>query len=552
MTVAEIDILVQKLPEIYQKIYGHPQHDNSSRFCDDRKDVVLACVQGFQNFKGRKNLDVLDLGCAQGYFSFSLKSAGCNVSGVDFCKENVDLCNALNEENGWNCDFSTQKIDLDFVSAIPNGKYDVILLLSVIHHICHERGFEYAQSLMTELASKAEIVITELAVKAEPLYWNKNLPENYERWFDGVKFYDELAFFKTHLSDIKRPLIVASDKYFVLHNVFRAFNEYRLKAFDIKGDDINRRYYLSDDCLHKLYRAKDSELTKQMKNEIRFLDEHKKMSFVPQLLDCDINERRVLMSQKIQKGRLLFDMVIKNETLDYDKIFSDVLSNCIELEDVGLYHGDLRIWNVCVKDGGAFLIDFGNIQDSKNDPVFAEWNPKQDFDVYDSYISLVYDTLTKNTFDTIAYGHYEISSCFDFALLPEKYANFIKSYLVAKSSKTNFRQIKMLFEKFVLDAHAADFTLDEQLFIQNKMTRRALLSSASNTDKLITRQMIDEAERRLAQLSAENKLSTRQMIDGVERRLAQLSAENQELRGLLNAKPFSRVVGLAKKILRRK
>lgn len=99
MNSFEIDAFVKNLPEIYQKIYGHPQYDKSSRFCDDRKNVILKCVKGLQDFKGGGELNVLDLGCAQGYFSFSLKEAQCHVEGVDFCKENVDLCKALNIEN---------------------------------------------------------------------------------------------------------------------------------------------------------------------------------------------------------------------------------------------------------------------------------------------------------------------------------------------------------------------------------------------------------------------------------------------------------------------
>ncbi|UNW13438.1 methyltransferase domain-containing protein [Xanthomonas phaseoli pv. phaseoli] len=44
---------------------------------------------------------VLDLGCAQGYFSLNLAARGSIVHGADFLDRNVAVCRALAEEQGF-------------------------------------------------------------------------------------------------------------------------------------------------------------------------------------------------------------------------------------------------------------------------------------------------------------------------------------------------------------------------------------------------------------------------------------------------------------------
>lgn len=251
-----ISQFVQNLPEIYQRIYGHPEFDDTSRLCSDREKYITRVVESLQNQLGKKDLNILDIGRAQGYFSLSLAATGCKVTGLDFCKENIELCRALNDENKFDCNFKFEKLTSEFVRDIKNDEFDVVLLLSVIHHVCNEGGFDYAREIFEELARKSKIIITELAVKDEPLYWNRNLPADYDRWFDKIKFFDELAFFPTHLSETSRPLIICSDKYFYCENKFFEFTEYKTRAYDLKPDDLSRRYFLNDNMLMKLYRGK--------------------------------------------------------------------------------------------------------------------------------------------------------------------------------------------------------------------------------------------------------------------------------------------------------
>jgi O-antigen chain-terminating bifunctional methyltransferase/kinase len=51
-----------------------------------------------QRLLGRP-LKVLDLGCAQAYFTLNLAERGAIVHGVDFLDRNIAVCNALAREN---------------------------------------------------------------------------------------------------------------------------------------------------------------------------------------------------------------------------------------------------------------------------------------------------------------------------------------------------------------------------------------------------------------------------------------------------------------------
>jgi len=110
MSVADLTALVAALPEVYQPIFGHPELSGQvSRVCDNRLDHILRICEAVEQAVNRP-LRVLDLGCAQGYFSLSLAARGAVVRGVDFLEENIAVCTALAEEHG--CKSATFSIDL--------------------------------------------------------------------------------------------------------------------------------------------------------------------------------------------------------------------------------------------------------------------------------------------------------------------------------------------------------------------------------------------------------------------------------------------------------
>lgn len=463
---------VDELPELYQNIYGHKEYDNeSSRNCKERGIVIAGIIEQFRQKKGGKQLKILDLGCAQGYYCFVLSSLGCKVHGIDFLDKNIKVCNAIQEENKLDCTFEENTITKEFVSGIEDGEYDVIMIYSVIHHVCNEYGFQYARDVLEILAEKAEIVLTELALKEEPLYWNVNLPENYQNWFDHVSFYDEIQFFKTHLSNISRPFILYSNKYCYLNQVFYYIDDYRRSAYNGKQFESGKNYYLCENrtVLIKLFRQVASVFADELFNEHEKLMELNGLDFVPKVLYFDSNSLRIAQVSTIIYGELLRNLMKKNITIDYDTVFENILNNCCELEEKSLYHGDIRSWNVCVTENKkTFLIDFGNVTNINEDNVakIQYGNSVDKITTIQSFISLIYDCLTNNTYDSIEKsGVYGITLYYNLSKLPEKYANFIRRYLSVSPEDITFSMLKKIYKEIVLDGNYYEFNVEERLYI---------------------------------------------------------------------------------------
>ena len=173
-----ISDLVASLPEVYQPIYGHPELSGQiSRPCDDRLEKIESACAALQAYLGRP-LKVLDLGCAQGFFSLSLAEKGAAVHGVDFLDKNIAVCNALAKEHpDLNASFETGRVEVA-IQNLSAGEYDLVLGLSVFHHIVHENGIDAVKQLLDRIAKNCKALIVELALREEPLYWGSSQPED--------------------------------------------------------------------------------------------------------------------------------------------------------------------------------------------------------------------------------------------------------------------------------------------------------------------------------------------------------------------------------------
>ena len=204
-----IENLVAALPEIYQPIYGHPELSSQvSRPCLDRLDSIVHIHDTLQHLLGR-SLNVLDLGCAQGYFSLGLAERGANVHGVDYLDKNIAVCSALAKENPQlKSSFEVGRVE-DVIERLAPDQYDLVLGLSVFHHIVHEKGVDAVVALLERLAKQSGALIVELALREEPLYWAPAQPEDPRTLLEPIAFVHEVAQHATHLAPIPRPLFVA-------------------------------------------------------------------------------------------------------------------------------------------------------------------------------------------------------------------------------------------------------------------------------------------------------------------------------------------------------
>lgn len=205
--------LVEALPEVYQPIYGHPQWASAaSRPCADRLVTLAAVHDALADVLGRQ-VRVLDLGCAQGFFSLSLAERGAQVVGVDFTAANVNVCSALQaESHHLDAAFVSGRIE-DFLPLLGENDFDLVLGLSVFHHLVHEHGAQYVTQLLGQLAQHVGVGVFEMALAEEPLYWGSSQPADPRTLLTSYRFVEPLAEHRTHLSAIVRPLFLASSRY---------------------------------------------------------------------------------------------------------------------------------------------------------------------------------------------------------------------------------------------------------------------------------------------------------------------------------------------------
>ncbi len=72
----ELNAAVNSLPEFYQPIFNHPEwNDKPLRNCEDRLPYIKNIYDALSE-KLQRPLRVLDLGCAQGFFSLNIAKRG--------------------------------------------------------------------------------------------------------------------------------------------------------------------------------------------------------------------------------------------------------------------------------------------------------------------------------------------------------------------------------------------------------------------------------------------------------------------------------------------
>jgi len=366
--------LVARLPEIYQPIFDHPELSlGVSRPCEDRLVQILEIYDLLSAKLGRP-LRVLDLGCAQGFISLSLAKRGAIVVGVDFCGPNIEVCKALAEESPkFKASFGVGRVE-DVIAQMPPDAYDLVLGLSVFHHIVHASSVNAAQKMLQMLASKVTIGLFEMALASEPPGWSRSQPKNPRDLLSGFAFVHELAVHGTHLSETKRPFYVASNHYWVLSGRMEAFETWKSEPHGLANNASggSRRYYLSQGTIAKIsyleHPRHQGPNLESHRQEVAFLLNPPMGFKVPRVFLHGENSNETWLAREYLEGDLLLDLLIGSKPYDAHKILLDILHQLVVLEALGLYHDDVRVWNILVEPNGhASLIDYGAISPKKKD-----------------------------------------------------------------------------------------------------------------------------------------------------------------------------------------
>lgn len=367
--------LVEELPEIYQPIFGHPELSvGASRRSDDRLAEVTSAYKALETALGRP-LRVLDLGCGQGYFSHHLARLGASVHGVDFLEPNITVCRALAAEHGHRgLQFENARVE-DVLARLQPDRYDLLLGLSIFHHIAAARGANFVRDMLAAAAPKVAAALFEMALAEEPTFWAAEQPASARDLLGGYAFVHEIARFDTHLSDVRRPLYFASSQCWYLGGRAATFARWtavsNARAPEIHGG--TRRFFFSDKTFVSLSRLDDGATCKQnlleWENTVAFLSDPPAALHMPQLESYGRNDAEAWLVRELLPGMTLERHIAEgHQSYDPQRVLNDVLLQLRAMEAVGLYHNDLRTWNVIVDPTGrATLIDYGAISKSRMD-----------------------------------------------------------------------------------------------------------------------------------------------------------------------------------------
>ncbi len=372
-----IEKLVRVLPEVYQPVFGYPHlSSTASRPCLDRLQQIEQIYSSLEGLLNRP-LKVLDLGCAQGFFSLSLAQRGAEVHGVDYLDKNIDLCRALaNEHSILKISFEERKIE-DLLPTLQSGQYDLVLGLSVFHHLIYIHGVSYIKTILEQLAEISGALILEFAINSEPLYWGPSQPPDPCELIHNIGFIHLIAHHGTHLAEIPRPLFIASNKYWILGDLSSNFDKWSFESHVHSNGTHkkSRRYFFSRDFIVKQYyldgpRGNHNKL--EFEKEIKILSNPPIGFNIAKLIFHLQSETEAYVVMERLPGILLIDLIQSGRPYDSHQIILSLLEQLIALEDLSLYHNDVRSWNILLDEVNltACLIDYGSICSKKQDCVW--------------------------------------------------------------------------------------------------------------------------------------------------------------------------------------
>ena len=342
------------LTQKYQPAYGLKTDSAPDRATEDRLGEILSLTQKLSG-KLDRPLRILDLGAAQGYVTLSLAAKGHHVTAVEKFLDNSIFIDHLSRFHNLTHNVEVKRMDLvDFMQS-REVQFDVILCLSVIHHIKYFYGEDASNFVNNWISRNSKLAIYEVAVREENYaFWHKSLEESIWKDLPRYRFVSEIGCYKTHLGEVSRPLLVLSNYYHIVENQICPLEEFSFpeRAFVQGGErkSLNRRTFIRNNYLHKI------ELRENIRGKVKLKEnlDLENMYFLA-------NNRSE--SEIIQDGTYVFEAkrkLIVGERLDLIKIHIDkerligsLVKASLALRNSNIFHNDFRPWNL-IWDGGQF------------------------------------------------------------------------------------------------------------------------------------------------------------------------------------------------------
>lgn len=169
---------------LYQPVY-HPDFDDwdIDRACEDRWKLIEPSVDFFCK-------NVLDIGSNMGYFCERIAEKGGTVTGIDPNETRVIFSEILADYHKFPPNNPLYEAT-SFETHLTDNHYDVVLLLSLIHHYIR-RSVGDAFDALNLISRHCDKMVLELGVNRLPIEWYPELVLKYTEYSRYTTISDEL------------------------------------------------------------------------------------------------------------------------------------------------------------------------------------------------------------------------------------------------------------------------------------------------------------------------------------------------------------------------
>ena len=168
----------------YQPVFSKGELlPGSDRECRDRWVMIQAMIREFSCDS------VADLGCAEGFYVLqAAREMGCVALGIEADLRRISVAQGqLISEGILSAGLLLAVVDNTFLAKLP--RFDMVIFMSVLHHMMYLRGLEYSKDILTALKPKiGKVMIFEMGQSDEhKSAWSKQLPKmepNPHEWIE--------------------------------------------------------------------------------------------------------------------------------------------------------------------------------------------------------------------------------------------------------------------------------------------------------------------------------------------------------------------------------
>ena len=133
--------------------------------------------------------DVLDIGFGTGVLTAQLYNIGCNITGIDFSRNMIDIAKKKMPD--------ALLVNWDFTKGLPeeikNCKFDYIISTYALHHLTDEEKIRFIKSLLNRLNANGKILVGDVSFETKKEL--KECNNRYKEIWDNDEVYfaaDEL------------------------------------------------------------------------------------------------------------------------------------------------------------------------------------------------------------------------------------------------------------------------------------------------------------------------------------------------------------------------